>query len=51
MAKLECLDQFMNTTDMKASNFRIYNHKETVDNQFGVEISCSEFVRYGKSNR
>ena len=36
MAKLECLDQFMNTTDMKASNFRIYNHKKTVDKQYGA---------------
>ena len=30
MSKLECLDQFMNTTDMKASNFRIYNQKKTL---------------------
>jgi len=36
MSKLECLDQFMNTTDMKASNFRIYNQKKTADKSFGV---------------
>ncbi len=36
MSELICLDQFMNTTDMKASNFRIYNHKKTVDKQYGA---------------
>ena len=36
MSKLTCLDQFMNTTDMKASSFRIYNHKKTVDKQYGA---------------
>ena len=36
MSKLDCIDQFMNTTDMKASNFRIYNQKKTADKSFGV---------------
>ena len=36
MSKLECIDQFMNTTDMKASNFRIYNQKKTADKSYGV---------------
>ena len=36
MSKLQCLDQFMNTTDMKASNFRIYNQKKTADKSFGA---------------
>ena len=34
MQKLECIDQFLNTTDVKASNFRIYNHKK-VSGQHG----------------
>ena len=32
MQKLECIDQFLNTTDVKASNFRIYNHKKLSGN-------------------
>jgi len=35
IGKLECIDQFMNTTDMKASNFRIYTQIKTADKSFG----------------